>query len=182
MKKIKIDKELSRPIMDWINNNSDNLETLLPERPPHDGYIIGAQHLNIKDDALIDSGFPYYTLEELNKHILKEYGLSTKTPHDPANGIFLSYSTKGHSVYIHKDKNPDKKHTHVRFNYMLNKSVGGDPVISDVETKIKEGEVWVCVAGKYFHGTTEVTGKKPRVMISFGHKIENKVLEKLESE
>ena len=28
MKKIKIDKELGRPIMDWINDNSDNLEML----------------------------------------------------------------------------------------------------------------------------------------------------------
>ena len=64
--------------------------------------------------------------------------MSTRTKHDSHDGIFLSYSTKGHSVYIHQDKNPDDKHTHVRFNYMLSKPKGGDPIIDDNIIEIKQ--------------------------------------------
>ncbi len=180
MKKLKLSSKLGQPILDWISSQKD-LEKYLDLKPPqHEGYVIGAKNLDIESKNLSNSEFPYATLKKLNKHILKEYGLKTNTPHDTHDGIFLSYSTKGHSVYMHQDRNPDDKHTHVRFNYMLSKPKGGDPIIGEDTIEIKQDEVWVCVAGNIKHGTTPIKGNKPRIMISFGHFIKNEKLKELE--
>ena len=179
MRKLKLLSELGQPILDWISSQKD-LEKYLDEKPPqHEGYVVGVRNLNIESDKLVKGKFPYATLKNINKHILKEYGLSTRTKHDNHDGIFLSYSTKGHSVYIHQDKNPDDKHTHVRFNYMLSKPKGGDPIIDNDIIEIKQDEVWVCIAGNTKHGTTPIKDNKPRIMISFGHFIKNEKLKEL---
>lgn len=179
LNKMKIPKKLGKPILDWIENQ-DNLEKALNEKPPqHGGYVIGARNLNIKDKKLSKLKFPYSSLKTLNEYILKGYGLDINTPHDEGDGIFMSYSTKGHSVHIHQDKNPDNKHTHVRFNYLLSKPKGGDPIIEGKVINVKKDETWVCIAGNLKHGTTKITGNKPRIMISFGHYINNKNLNKI---
>jgi hypothetical protein len=62
---------------------------------------------------------------------------------------------------------------------MLKKAEGGDPIIDGKIERVKDGEVWVCIAGIHYHATTEVTGNSPRVMISFGHIIKNEKLKEL---
>jgi hypothetical protein len=185
---ITVPKELSNPILKWIAEQSHNLESLFEIKPPlHKGYVIGTAHLNkgfvqgedIKSMILYEAGFPYKTLKEINNYILKKFDLSENTPYNPEYGILISYSTKGHSVHTHTDTNFVPDHTHVRFNLLLTKTEGGDPIINGKTIEVKQDEVWICAAGMFPHSTTEITGEEPRIMISFGHSIENTLLNKI---
>ena len=67
----------------------------------------------------------------------------------------------------------------IRFNLLLTKTEGGDPIINGKTIEVKQDEVWICAAGMFPHSTTEITGEEPRIMISFGHSIENTLLNKI---
>jgi hypothetical protein len=166
MKTITIPEILSKPVVKWVNNPSNREKYLKLKPPQHIGKVMGVNHVNSKK-------FPIYReLKEINNLILKEYGYKLNTPIDKHDGWFISYSEKGHQVHNHMDKNPNDDNLLVRFNVMIQKPTkGGNPIIEDEELDISENEVWVCKAGEHFHGTTKVKGKKPRIMLSFGHYI-----------
>ena len=49
-------------------------------------------------------------------------------------------------------------------------------LLMGMKLKSKKMEVWVCKAGEVFHGTSKVQGEKPRIMLSFGHHINKKLI------
>ena len=166
MSTIKIPTELTKSVVEWVNKLSNRKKYLDARPPEHKGVVFGARFTNKKS-------FPLYKeLKKINNYILKEQGYKLNTPICKHDGHFISYSEDGHAVHIHKDKNPNKDTLIVRFNVMISKPfIGGNPIIDEQEIKVKENEVWICKAGEVFHGTSEVQGEKPRVMVSFGHYI-----------
>ena len=171
MSTIKIPTELTIPVVKWVNTLSNRKKYLDARPPEHKGVVFGARFTNKKS-------FPLYKeLKQINNYILKQYGYKLNTPICKQDGHFISYSEDKHIVHTHKDKNPDEDTLIVRFNVMVSKPfIGGNPIIDGDEIKVKENEVWVCKAGEVFHGTSEVQGEKPRIMLSFGHHINKKLI------
>ena len=68
----------------------------------------------------------------------------------------------------------------IRFNLMIQKPTsGGLPIIHEDEINIKQNQVWVCLASKYYHRVTEVKGNKDRILLSIGHTIKDNKLKEL---
>ena len=132
MEKLIIPKELTDPILKWVNKSS-NRKKYFHTPPSHEGPVSGMRLVNKKSSPL------YKEVMKLDKYILKNFGYSSKTPIDSIDGFFISYSEEGHKVHLHKDKNPDKDTYHVRFNVMISKpNRGGNPIINDKTIKVKE--------------------------------------------
>ena len=178
MKQITVPTELTAPILTWINQESNREGLHVP--PAHAGTVVGARHLQNESSAL------YEEVMAVDRYVLGEYGLSLDTPFDTTDGVFLSYSTAGHRVHVHKDDNPDADTLHVRFNVMISKPTeGGDPILYDSNNEnpqtieVDENQTWVCEAGNFYHSIETVGGDKPRVMLSLGHFVDRETFEGL---
>ena len=171
MKKLQIDSSITEPLLEWVLNDK-NRNKHFHSPPEHKGLVVGVRNLNEVNPKLKKDDFPYGAVKSIDELILSFYDLDPNTPVDSHDGFFLSYSESGHEVHRHKDKNPDEDNLHIRFNLLISKPIkGGNPIINGVEYKIKENEVWVCESGNYYHSTTKVGGKKPRIILSLGHYI-----------
>ena len=194
-----IPNKLTQPILDWISIK-DNREKYITDEPEHGGNVRAKDYLHIIENELAEAKFPYIELDRIATEILEVYKLPWNTQIEPNYGFIICYSTKGHQVHEHNDANfnvegPDKSLNedlpydylddvvHVRFNVLISKpTVGGNPVISDVEYDVKENEVWRCIAGIDKHYTTRVAGDKPRILLSFGYFIDLKTVKKWQNE
>jgi hypothetical protein len=166
-------EELVKPILDWVMVPA-NREKCLTVKPPHlAGLVVGRRYLERMDDDLKENKFPITTLNKINTYLLKELGIDKKTIKPETEfGNLISYSEEGHIVHWHKDKNEIEGYKHIRLNVMISRpNEGGDPIINGELYEMQENQLWVCKAGDFYHHTTEVKGKKPRVMISLGHNI-----------
>ena len=75
----------------------------------------------------------------------------------------------------------------VRFNLLIQKSTrGGHPILGlkdkldkGTQIKVKENQVWICEASRYYHTATKVQGNNDRVILSLGHTIKDEDLNKL---
>jgi hypothetical protein len=189
----KLYKKLGQPIIDFTLNKNNWKHF---QKPNHQGFVLGIVNLNNIDKELDKAGFPYLELFELEKQVVKSYGLDVNDIQKCTdNGIFLSYSEKGHIVRSHKDRpltwySENKRDFKdiinkrdietIRFNILLQKpESGGDPIINEDKIMVDELETWVCPASRYYHTTTEVKGDKPRIMISFGYYLNSKQINKI---
>tara|TARA_B110000438_G_scaffold48510_1_gene48890 strand:+ start:6600 stop:7208 length:609 start_codon:yes stop_codon:yes gene_type:complete len=184
-----LDKSLTQPLLDWILNE-DNRKTHITEEPEHGGHVVARDYLHMPDDELLEANFPYSELMEIGDVIMKQFDLPMSTQIEPNYGYLICHSQKGHQVHEHSDANfnvegPDELLNedlpydylgdviHTRFNVLISKPLkGGNPVINKIEYKVKENEVWRCLAGIHDHYTTKVEKDKPRVLLSFGYFID----------
>lgn len=178
-----ISKNNSKPILEWILK-SKNRKKYITEEPEHGGHVVARDHLHSEPKELVEGKFPFKELFNIADEIKDIYNLPDDTPIEPNYGFLICYSTSGHRVHEHMDANfnadgPDSEDLphdflgdviHVRFNVLISKpEVGGNPVIENKEYKVKENEVWRCMAGIHEHYTTTTLGEKPRVLLSFGY-------------
>ena len=178
-----ISKKYSDSILNWILN-SNNRKKYITEKPEHQGFVVARDHLHSYPDDLVKSQFPFKDLFNIANEILNIYDLPDNTPIEPNYGFLICYSEAGHKVHEHMDANfnadgPDGKNLphdylgdviHVRLNTLISKpEIGGNPIIDNIEYKVKENEVWRCMAGVNEHRTNMVHGEKPRVLLSFGY-------------
>jgi len=90
---------------------------------------------------------------------------------DPSYGDFLSFNFEGGAIHKHIDSN-QRGHIHTRYNLILSKpEQGGHPIYNDKKIPFEERFIWRTQAGKFYHESMPVIGKKPRVNISFGFSI-----------
>lgn len=163
MKQITVPTDLTSPILEWIlNENNRNDHCFTPKM--HQGTVHGIRNLNVEGSILHEE------VMAIDRYVLGQYGLSTETPFDTKDGVFLSYSGEGHIVHLHRDFNPDDDTLHIRFNIMIQKPLeGGNPIIGGTTIEVEENQTWICEAGNYAHTIEEVRGDRPRVMLSLGH-------------
>lgn len=96
---------------------------------------------------------------------------------DPTFKDAIGINREGGAIHTHIDPNIDG-HTHVRYNVLLScPEEGGDSIYDNKINKLVEKMVWRCVAGVVEHGSTPVVGKKPRVTLTLGFQIKNKLKE-----
>ena len=181
-----VDSKYTTSILEWILDKNNRDKYIVGE-PEHGGNVVARDNLQIPSPDLISSNFPYKEFHVLADQIKLFYDLPPSTEIEPNYGYLICYSTDGHQVHKHKDPNfycegPDeslienKPHNylgdviHTRFNLLISKPLeGGNPVINEIEYKVKENELWRCLAGVDEHQTTKVSGSKPRILLSFGY-------------
>jgi hypothetical protein len=84
-------------------------------------------------------------------------------------GNFIGVNLEGGFVHEHRDPRNDKNFIHTRFNFLLQKPEnGGDPIINGTVYPMNEGQGWLNLASEWSHGSTEVVGKRERVVLSLG--------------
>ena len=175
---MKIDKKLTKNILDWTLNNY-NTNIFVSPNHGSKGKVRGCPKIDTMDTLLYKHEFPFNDIIEIEKYIIKHYNLNYPL-RDSEYGIFISYSEEGHTVHLHKDNCTQENSTLIRFNLLISKpEIGGNPVINNKVIQVEEDEVWVCEASRYYHTTEEVKGNKPRVMISFGYNIPNNEVSKI---
>ena len=87
----------------------------------------------------------------------------------------IGINKAGGNIHLHSDPNLEG-YTHVRYNVILSyPNEGGHSIYNGKINELKEKMVWRCVAGKVMHGSTPVIGDKPRVTLSLGFQIKNKI-------
>ena len=114
-------------------------------------------------------------------------------------GWILSYADKSYLCTEHIDNSPDVNTYHTRFNVLISKPKGGEPILRECVgynavgsdtyqavwgekfvIPVVENGVWVCVGEKYKHATVKMEGEKPRILLSFGYTLEKELAEKLQ--
>jgi hypothetical protein len=94
---------------------------------------------------------------------------------DPKFEDAIGINKEGGSIHLHSDSNLEG-YTHVRYNVILSyPNIGGHSIYNGKINELKERMVWRCVAGKVRHGSTPVIGEKPRITLSLGFQIKDKV-------
>ena len=94
---------------------------------------------------------------------------------DPYFEDAIGINKEGGSIHLHSDLNLDG-YTHVRNNIILSYPYeGGHSIYNGKINELKERMVWKCVAGRVKHGTVPVIGEKPRITLTLGFQIKDKV-------
>lgn len=87
---------------------------------------------------------------------------------EPCFRDYVGINTEGGQIHYHTDPNKDD-YVHTRYNIVLSyPESGGESIYDGVINKLYEKLIWKCIAGKIFHGSTVVVGKKPRITLSLG--------------
>ena len=81
---------------------------------------------------------------------------------------YVGINTEGGAIHYHRDPNQNE-YVHTRYNVVLSyPEKGGESIYGDSVNTLFEKLVWRCVAGKVYHGSNPVVGKKPRITLSLG--------------
>lgn len=95
---------------------------------------------------------------------------------EPVLESYISVITEGGAVHAHTDpEQPGYKH--LRANVMISKpKEGGRPIIEGETYDIEQRGWWWFLPGEMLHTSEKVTGKKPRIICSYGYLVdENKI-------
>tara|TARA_R100000458_G_scaffold25911_1_gene23305 strand:+ start:1585 stop:2208 length:624 start_codon:yes stop_codon:yes gene_type:complete len=190
---MKLNKELTEPIVDWFDNNiksikKNNEEFLFNVPKGHKGFVLGIKDLDVKQrqELLEEKGFPLTSFLEI-VDALREYYKIPKETKPSKMGWIISYAESGYLCKFHRDSNGSNETIHSRINVMISKpDIGGQALIVKPDGRnsypniidVEENEPWLCLAGEYYHSTVEVKGDKPRIMISIGLETPRWILEK----
>jgi len=101
---------------------------------------------------------------------------------EPTYGILLGVITENSFVHRHIDLTKPGFH-HFRLNFLVSKPEdGGMPIINGETFNVSEGESWVNVASVWNHSSTQVVGKKPRIVLSLGGLVEYHIIDNIMKE
>lgn len=75
-------------------------------------------------------------------------------------------------IQKHTDPRDERGWWHVRFNFMIQASEGGEPVIQSTVYHIEEGCGWLCLSSEWEHYALPVYGDKERIILSLGYYVE----------
>lgn len=128
------------------------------------GYVINKfVKFDDIDDPLSDK------VKRFADDLFESMGMVT-TEIETYNGYCVSITENEGYTQEHIDpKHSVNQFPHIRLNFLLSKPVsGGDPIINGTVYEMQEDEGWFNHASIWRHGTTKVTGDKPRITLSVG--------------
>ena len=182
-----INKEDSKSVSTWIIENLDWIKNQPDSTPSgHEGVLHGLFDVNqpYMEDKLKEVSFPYESLLRIEKELKDLYNLPENAAYGTLGWMFV-YAEEGYTCKWHKDMCDCDQDgmTHVRLNVLLSKSEeGGNPLWRDDNGKqwtqeVELNEPWISLSGKYEHSTTTTKGKTPRILLSLGYNVPNKLVE-----
>lgn len=93
----------------------------------------------------------------------------TSAERDRAIPHYLSVNEPGGAVHLHTDPGLDEC-VNTRFNLMIDKPTGGEPVVDDEIVPAQAGDAWVFIATKHSHRSLPVI-RGWRIVVSYGFQI-----------
>lgn len=177
-----INKEHSQNIKEWVLNNIELIKKNKKCKHSKRKNCWYLTQIN-KNKKLMKLNFPYKSIEIIEKELLNLFKL--KKYNYEEIGIMIWYMEEGYTSKIHKDNiYSSNELTCTRLNVMISKpNIGGEPIIFKnngiVIESVIENEPWICVAGKHNHSSVCMSGKKPRILLTFSYLIPIKELKKL---
>ena len=107
-------------------------------------------------------------IKEFAKHAYKQIGVSDFIE-EHLFGNFIGVNTHGGSVHQHKDPRHENGYYHIRLNFLVQKpTIGGTPIIDDIEYPMNEGDSWINYASEWNHASSPVSGDRSRIVLSLG--------------
>ena len=150
-----ISEEEQKIIVDWISKNYTQLEEIRKN-----SWMRPLDELENVPELIWD----------LKRRIIEKENLHNAIQ-DPVYKDAIGYMIGDSELQIHTDPNQDNL-IHTRFNvYVQLPEEGGYPIYDGKLYKLKERTYICCRAGIDKHLCSDVKGKKPRVMISFGFQL-----------
>jgi hypothetical protein len=93
-------------------------------------------------------------------------------------GNFIGVNTHGGSVHQHKDPRHENGYYHIRLNFLVQKpTIGGTPIIDDIEYPMNEGDSWINYASEWNHASSPVSGDRSRIVLSLGAYVDPTVMQ-----
>ena len=149
-----IDDETKQVLLDWIDLNSQSFNV----NPLNKGRKV---KMFSTEDSI------YELITTIKNKLIEIEGIDD-WKQEPMYGDFIGINSEGSSIHVHTDYN-NGDYIHTRWNLILSYPEEGGHSMYDGEINVLEEKlIWKCVAGRYFHGSTEVIGSKPRVTLSLG--------------
>jgi len=123
---------------------------------------------------------PHY--ESIKSRILTHYTIVDWLL-EPMFEDYCGFNQPNAFVHLHSDPNIHGR-IHTRINVVVSRPNRGGDIHYNNNTYClpQAGESWLCVAGKYMHGTTPVVGDIPRIVWSFGFLLQPDDVNRLERE
>lgn len=149
-----IDDETKQVLLDWVELNQDS-------------FTINPMSKGRKFKEISTEDSIYELVSTIKDTLIKIEGIDDWKV-EPMYGDFIGVNSEGSTIHIHTDYNVGN-YIHTRWNLILSYPEDGGHSMYDGELNVLEEKlIWKCVAGKYFHGSTEVIGSKPRITLSLG--------------
>lgn len=148
--------EEQKEIIKWISEN-------------HQTFLI----VNINSYKLkFDYGTIPYIFMKVRERIIQLERLEDISKEERNINLFyknvISYMCNGSSLKTHKDQKY-KGFSFVKYIvYIQLPEVGGLPIYNNILYKVRERTYLECEASKHFHSCQDVSGDKPRIVLTFG--------------
>lgn len=152
--------EDQRVIIDWTKENWDKFIY----NKNNSGYFIFIDAL--KNDTEYKN--IYTIFQKIKNNIMELENLRDMESHLYLSD-FIYHMDPGTKLHRHKDTNENNSSYHIRFNVLIQSAEqGGIPVYSGKKIKTKERCYIICRSGLDYHSSTEIKGKKSKIVLSFG--------------
>jgi hypothetical protein len=149
-----IDDEAKQSLLDWVELN-------------YPSFIVNPISKGRKFRKILNEDSIYQLVSTIKNTIIEIEGINDWKK-EFRYGDFIGINSEGASIHVHSDYN-DGEYIHTRWNLILSyPEDGGHSMYGGEINVLEENLIWKCVAGKYFHGSTEVIGSKPRITLSLG--------------
>jgi hypothetical protein len=149
-----IDDETKQGLLDWAESN-------------HESFTVNPISKGRKLRMITNEDSIHELISTIKNKLIEIEGINDWKK-EPMYGDFIGINSEGSSIHVHTDYN-DGDYIHTRWNLILSYPEDGGHSMYDGEINVlEENLIWKCIAGKYFHGSTEVIGSKPRVTLSLG--------------
>ena len=168
-----VSKEEQKKLAEWIINNKDT---------PRLFKDAGMKGNRITTRYSKDFSFPpvAYNIQERIIDQLKLKNFKLPKYH---HGIVASYAGENDTVYEHRDPQWYPPYETLHCNLMVQKPVaGGHPIINKEKIEVEERDLWCYYVSKVPHGSSKISGKKPRFMYVFGFCVADNLLSTMKSE
>jgi hypothetical protein len=157
-------------LMDWIHENEQDFHIVTRGNTP--GPHAAHRKCYVFRNHLIH---PFPLIQSIKQRVIEIESIGEWIP-EPTFSDYIGYISEGGTIQLHKDRN-EVGYTHVRYNIILSwPEEGGESLYGDSINSFKEKTVWRCEAGKFPHGSITVKGKRPRITLSLGFLIKNRII------
>lgn len=149
-------------LLEWIHSNRDKFVN--NKISPHRQFLTLNKKLNHPN-----------LFFDIKKKILSKENIVDNYIDDFVYGDYIGYIKNGGKIHKHKDPTIFG-YDHLRFNLFLSvPTKGGYPIYNGVTIPVKVGDYVRCNASKEYHECEIVEGHVPRIVLSYGIHLKQKI-------
>ena len=169
-----VSEKEQKELIEWIISNKDNPKFF------KDADMKGSNRVTTRYST--DFSFPA-SAYKIQKRIIDKLKFKKFKLPKYQDGIVASYAGKNDAIYEHRDPQWHPPYETLHCNLMLQKPIeGGKPIINKEAIDLDERDLWCYYVSKVDHGSSQISGDKPRLMYVFGFCVEYNLFSTMSSE